>query len=119
VPELEARLVQRYGLRGVVVGADDLRVPSRAAGADVRALEHRDVADTVALSEVVRDRETDHTTADDHHVIAGLRRDLVEERRPPEQAAHVAPPLLAGALHGTGSSRSRTGRPAPRIRSRR
>ena len=46
-PDPQARLVQRDVLRGVVVRADDLRVPPRRAGADVAGLEDRDVADPV------------------------------------------------------------------------
>src|SRR5207244_1374266 len=98
-PDPQAGLVQRDVLRGVVVGADDLRVPPRGAGADVAGLEHGDVADPLTGREVVGERQAVHPTADDHDVVATLRLDLPEEHASAEYPGH-----RGGTVHGRGSS---------------
>src|SRR5439155_3255108 len=103
-PDPQARLVPRDVLGGVVVGAHDLRVAPRRAGAEVAGLEDRDVADPVPGREVVGERQAVHPAADDHHVVATLGLDLPEEHAPAEDPCH-----RAGTVHGRVSS----GRGAP------
>src|SRR5262245_11985462 len=67
--EIEARPEERDRLRGLVVGPQNGRVPARAAGADVRALEDCDVTDAVAARKVVRDREPVSAAADHDDVV--------------------------------------------------
>ena len=70
-PHAQRRLVQRNVLGGVVVGPDDLRVPSTGPAADVSLLEHGDVRDPVLGREVVRERQSVDATAYHHHVVTG------------------------------------------------
>ena len=70
--EPDALAVERRALGRAVVRADDRRVATRGARADVRLLEDRDVADAVPLREVVRGREPVRPAADDDDLVAPL-----------------------------------------------
>ena len=98
-PDPQARLVQRDVLGRVVVRADDLRVPSRRAGADVAGLEDRDVADPVTRREVVGERQPVHAAPDDHDVVVRLRLGPAEEHAPAEDPGHEV-----DTAHGRASS---------------
>jgi hypothetical protein len=65
--------VEGRALGRPVVRADDRRVAPGRPRADVRLLEDADVADTVALREVVRGRQPMRAAADDHDVVAALQ----------------------------------------------
>src|SRR6185369_310788 len=78
---------------------DDLRVPSRCAGADVAGLEDRDVVDPVTRREVVRERQAVHPAPDDHDVVPTLRLGPAEEHAPAEDPGHEM-----GTAHGRASS---------------
>ena len=82
---LHALVVEASALRRLVVGAEDRRVATGRAGADVALLEHRDVLDA-ELPEVVSGREAVRAAADDHDVVAvaqlsGRGRHIRRERK--------------------------------------
>ncbi len=70
--QADALAVEVRPLGCAVVRADDRRVPARRARADVRLLEHGDVADPVVLREVVRRRKPVRPAAHDHDLVAPL-----------------------------------------------
>ena len=94
----EGRGVQGDRLRGVVVRAQDLGVPTARAAPEVGALEHGDVADPVLGREVVRERESVHPAADDHDVVSVAQLPTREVRPSPEQAAHAGLPDVSNAF---------------------
>src|SRR4051794_35271560 len=69
LPDLETGLVEASAVRGEVVGANDRRVATGAAAADVTLFEHGHVGDAVLGGEVVRRRQTMSAAADDDDVV--------------------------------------------------
>ncbi len=73
LPELHARLVERDVAGKQIVRAHDRRVAADVAGADPALLDDGDVAQAVALGEIVGGRKAVPAATDDDDVIAWLR----------------------------------------------
>ena len=56
-----------------IVGPDDRRVAARVAAAEPSFLDHRDVANTVFLGQIIGGRQTMAAGADDNHFVFRLR----------------------------------------------
>ena len=70
--ELDALVIKRHTLRRAIVGANDGRVPSAGAAAEVSLVEHCDVRDA-AFAEVVGNSQTMDAGADDDDVVGGFQ----------------------------------------------
>ena len=109
LPELHGELIEGIVAGQQVIRADDRRVAADIARPDIALLQHRDIGDAEFLGEIIGRRQTMAATADDDHVVMGLRIWLAPLRRPtpvaPERLAkyrkcrktHVGPVLDAAA----------------------
>ena len=71
-PQLQ-RMLEELGVAvDHVVGADERGVAPDIAGADIGALEHRDIADAVVLGQIIGGGQAMPAAADDHRVIGAL-----------------------------------------------
>src|SRR5687768_4272930 len=77
-----------------IIRATHLRVATRVATADPALLEHGDISNAVLPGEIVSSREPMPTAADDHHLVAGLRR----WRTPGPPPALVSPQRIASQI---------------------
>ncbi len=72
-PELQ-RMLEELGVAvDHVIGADERGVAPDIAGADIAALQHRDIADAVVLRQIIGGRQAMAAAADDHRIIGFLR----------------------------------------------
>ena len=95
-PKLKGMTVE-FGVAGQeVIGADDGRVPTHIAAAEIALLQNRDVGQPVLFCEVKGCRKTVPAAADDDNVVLFLGLGIAPDRRPARLAPKTFPEHAPG-----------------------